>query len=189
MLADRGVECWLNRSPGRRLTKVLNGIGGFTTIAYATNTSGFGQNLPLALDVVSSISVDDGNGHISETNYQYSGGMYNVPTRDFRGFNRVEVAQPPDEGVGRREIIWFHQGNDFAPDSHQPSVPIGRTKGKWYQRETRDLLNNVYQRSRAWYTRGADTGPTFFDPLGRIEASICGSVSSMLSLTGLSFAS
>jgi FG-GAP-like repeat/Insecticide toxin TcdB middle/N-terminal region len=75
VLTDAGVQCWLNRAPGRlRLTKIFNGIGGTTSLIYANNTKGSDWRIPIAIQVIDTITVDDGVGTLSQTEYWYNGG-------------------------------------------------------------------------------------------------------------------
>lgn len=122
------------------LTEVSNGIGGTTTVAYVTQTlAGTTDTVPN----VSSVTVNDGNGKVSTTYYQYTGGYYYAPESDFRGFNKVEVWGPvSDDGKQVRTETYFHQGNDYTVISEFAStndlntlanVPNGFTKGKPYR--------------------------------------------------------
>ena len=113
------------------LTYISNGIGGTTTVAYLTQTL---TGTTDTVSNVSSVSVNDGNGKVSTTYYQYTGGYYYAPESDFRGFNKVEVWGPvSDDGKQVRTETYFHQGSDTAVDANNPAVPTGFTKGRPYR--------------------------------------------------------
>lgn len=67
------------------LSSVQNIYGGTTTISYAPSSAYQNTYLPFIVQTVSSITVDDGNGNQSTTNYTYAGGYYSAPNREFRG--------------------------------------------------------------------------------------------------------
>ncbi len=90
------------------LTEIRNGIGGTTTISYQLSTQ-LGSALPLIAPVVSRVTADDGLGNQYTTTYAYSGGLYDPPTREFRGFALVEV-RDPEGNVAATE---FYQDQDL----------------------------------------------------------------------------
>ena len=72
------------------LTGISNGIGGSYTIQYTPSSAWpNNQKLPFILQTVSSVSANDGNGNTTTTNYSYSGGYYDLKSREFRGFSDV----------------------------------------------------------------------------------------------------
>ena len=72
------------------LSNVDNGIGGKYTIQYKPSSAWpNNQKLPFILQTVSSVTASDGNGNTSSTQYAYSGGYYDLKSREFRGFSDV----------------------------------------------------------------------------------------------------
>ncbi len=111
------------------ISTVSNGVGGTTTIAYIPSTQYVNDVLPFVVQTVSSISVNDGNGNTSTTNYTYSGGHYDIADREFRGFEYVKATDP----VGTISETWFKQDDVF--------------KGLPDRQETRDSSGNLYSKS------------------------------------------
>lgn len=77
-----------------QLNTFSNGLGGSTTIQYTPSSSYTNTLLPFITQNVSAITINDGNGNVSTTNYTYSGGLYDIPDREFRGFQYVKAADP-----------------------------------------------------------------------------------------------
>ncbi len=109
-----------------RLNTVSNGLGGATTIQYKPSSSYTNTLLPFITQTVSSITVNDGNGIVSTTNYTYSGGLYDIPDREFRGFQYVKATDP----AGATSENWFNQDDIF--------------KGLPYDLVTKDPAGNIY---------------------------------------------
>jgi len=119
-------RCWdvrLNTcKPVDFLTKISNGIGGITTIAYEPSTKYANTLLPFAIQTISTVTVEDGIDSTPSytTTYEYSDGYYNANEREFRGFGYAKATDPE----GNYSETWFHQ------DSIQ--------KGKAYREKVRD---------------------------------------------------
>jgi len=78
------------------------------------------NHLPFIIHPVSRVTVNDGNGVISETTYDYAGGYYNYGTREYRGFESVKQSNPDGTIV---ETL-FHQdeflkGRQYQVDSSE----------------------------------------------------------------------
>jgi len=86
-------------------TLIDNGNGGTTTIQYTPSSQYNNTFLPFITHPVSSITTDDGLGNQSTTTYGYSGGLYDYPTREFRGFEYVKQTNPDNTTYES----WFHQ--------------------------------------------------------------------------------
>jgi len=83
-----------------------NHTGGTITIEYADSSQYENTLLPFIVHPVSSITIDDGLGNQSTTTYdEYFGGLYDCPTREFRGFEYVKQTNPDDTTYE----TWFHQ--------------------------------------------------------------------------------
>src|SRR5262245_13137634 len=85
------------------LTGVTSSLGGMTTVAYTPSSAWANTNLQFVMQTVSSVTLNDGRGTDSKTDYSYAGGLWNAPDRRFLGFASVtatlpknaEDAQPP----------------------------------------------------------------------------------------------
>ncbi len=84
---------------------VHNPIGGVSTINYKASSAYSNTYLPYVVQTVSSIAVDDGNGHVTETGYTYANGYHSLKDREFRGFG---YAKQTDQ-VGTVTETWFFQ--------------------------------------------------------------------------------
>ncbi len=122
--------------------------------------------LPLPIPVLESIQTDDGNGVVSTNKYDYYGGYYHVPERDFRGFNRVEI-----KNAKKVEEIWFHQGNDFQAMKNNPNVEEGFMKGRPYRRTVSDLEGHLLRDELITYKK--DDSPPYFNPPSKIQKKLC----------------
>jgi hypothetical protein len=147
----RQADVWLNKSPKYNLlTQIQNSIGGSVSIAYNSSTyynNNGGDNisdLPFSVQVVSSIIIHDGIGNQVITNYTYSGGMYNPPEREFRGFAYAKVTDP--------------EGN--TTESHFKQDDVYR--GCLYRQETKDAAGNLYSKTEnTWQYTQSYTGVYF----------------------------
>ena len=127
-----------------KLTSLSNGIGGVTTIQYQPSSCYTNLFLPFIAQAVSSITVNDGNGNVSTNNYTYSGGLYTVPNREFRGFQYVKTTDP----AGSTTETGFKQDDIF--------------KGLPYTMVTKDAAGNIYNRiDNTFQPTSPYTGVTF----------------------------
>lgn len=90
------------------LLKTISRNGASTNISYAPSSAYPNTLLPFVVQTVSSISVNDGNtavnggnGNTSTTYYDYSGGYFDYPSREFRGFGIVRQQNPDGSQVTR----------------------------------------------------------------------------------------
>ncbi len=116
------------------LASLSNGVGGTTTITYKPSSQYENDVFPLILQTVSSISVDDGNGNTSTTDYTYAGGLFDFGTRELRGFEYVKTTDPS----GTTSESWFHQDEVF--------------KGLPYKTEIKDSSGNLYSKSEKTFS-------------------------------------
>ncbi len=138
VIGDSGYrKTYLNNSPVPDiLSKVSNGIGGTTTVNYTPSTRYYNNgadsfsHLPIILQTVSSVTQDDGRGHAYTVTYNYWDGMFNVPSREFLGFDQVRQVDADGNYVDN----WFKQDPKY--------------KGRLYLQETKDRSGNLY--SRLW---------------------------------------
>ena len=161
------------------LTQVQNGIGGTWTLTYTTTAdpahSAEHTQLPFALTVVDTVTVNDGNeevgdgnGNEGKTTYALTGGYYHLAERDFRGFHYTTMTGPA--GFNGDRLVtetWFHQGDDIDldHDNHEvnPQVADGYLKGAPYRQEVKEGTT-LYSRIDTIYTHDADDKAPFFTP-------------------------
>src|SRR5262249_19163374 len=148
-----------------------NGIGGSTAITYYPSV-GNGGALPFAMQMVYQLDVTDGQGHTLTTLYDFEGGQYYGPERDFRGFNQVGVTLPS----GKTITTYFHQGNDLVPvgylDLPNANVPDGYMRGKPYRIEEYGPTSSI--RTTITYHDDTDNTAPWFTPalsVSKTEAS------------------
>jgi len=113
------------------LTVAKNGLGAEIDISYEPSSSYPPSaqpprpSLPFIVNTVSSTSVKDGNGVVSDTTYTYADGYYDHATRDFWGFNKTVQTNPDLTTV----TTYYHNG--FDGDQYQPLDEF--RKGRPYQ--------------------------------------------------------
>ncbi len=123
------------------LSTINNGIGSTTTITYQPSSAydncididGKNICLPFVIQTLSSVTIDDGNGVSSATNYTYSGGYFDYADREFRGFQYAKATA----SNGATTETWFKQDSIF--------------KGLPYEQITKDSSGNIYTRSYNTY--------------------------------------
>lgn len=125
------------------LNTVTNGRGGTTTVSYDNSPNSNNPELPLNLKIVSSVTKDDGLGHVSTNTYEFSdGSFYYANERDKKlgGFGEITITQDD----GRSSKTYYHQGNGTNSalgefDDHYSKI------GKPYRTEVYDGSGNLYQ--------------------------------------------
>jgi len=114
------------------LRTINNGLGGTTTINYQPSTlCGCGEDplLPFIVHVVQQAKQEDGLGHSYTTTYLFHGGLYDAPTKEFRGFEEATVF----DADGNKSYTQFHQ------DEHKKGRPIFT--------EFRDQYDNLWTKT------------------------------------------
>ena len=109
------------------LSTVNNGIGGITTISYAPSTVYSNSYMPFMVQTVSSISVDDGKGHVSTSTFTYSGGLYDRENKEFKGFQYEKTTAPTGAytetryhqdaiygGLPYEQVVWGSDGYVYS---------------------------------------------------------------------------
>jgi RHS repeat-associated protein len=92
------------------ISSVTDTFGSYTEIEYNASSNYPNTLLPFILHPVSSISVDDGRGNISEIQYGYEGGLYDYLDREFRGFGKTSAYQMIDsQHCASWTETWFLQ--------------------------------------------------------------------------------
>jgi RHS repeat-associated protein len=116
------------------LIKVTNSMGGSTAIAYGQSNINVDSSV-LVMQTVSSIAVTDGYGNIATTSYTYSGGVFNVPNREFRGFATVTQTNPDNTQVETKfyQDDW-NKGRQYLVTTKSSSsghATLGTTSLSW----------------------------------------------------------
>ncbi len=150
----------LNKGPAADLlSSISNSIGGKVEVAYVASTKydnrdrpwpggdpwtvGALSLLPFPVYTVSSIVVYDGFGSADTNKHTYAGGVFDIPTREFRGFHRVTATDP----LGTKSITYFHQGggtNDTVNGEYNDQSSLAK-KGMPYRVE---VFGNVLNPNR-----------------------------------------
>lgn len=175
LLCNAGSQWWMAFGPrgGTDLLTEIKWPGGATAnMTYGSSLDTAAARIGFAIPIVQSVSIDDGRGVLSTTSYEYDGGFFNHSDREFRGFNHVRVKNPAGLG-GEQEIrdLWFHQGNDIAVDSNDPTATTGFTKGRIYKDRSSDE-HFVRKRERTTVFANA-SGPSRFQPAVQIDDLTC----------------
>ncbi len=125
------------------LTHITNSQGGQSTIVYTSSVEdGVQENLPFIIQVVESVSTDDGLGNVSTESFRYEEGDFyfvNAQNRQFAGFGKVTKT----DGVGNTTVTYFHQGNDTNSAQGEATDIISKL-GRMYRKETYDDADNLY---------------------------------------------
>lgn len=113
-------EVYINKSnKPNLLTNIKTSEGATTTISYNSSTAykkgsdPANPKLPMVMEVVDTITTNDGFGNIISTSFLYEGGEYyfnNPFDRKFAGFSKVTKT----DSAGNKTEKNFHQGNDTA---------------------------------------------------------------------------
>ncbi len=132
------------------LTRLTNGVGGTTTLAYQPaawfdNTSpatGLPQ-LPFSVPVVTQSALDDGLGHQYVTRYTYRQGVYDSVSQEFNGFAHVESTDP----AGTVTAVDFLQ--DSALKGHAALTVVRDSAGNLFTKQSatwsaKDLFPGVH---------------------------------------------
>jgi RHS repeat-associated protein len=124
------------------LETISNRHGATTTLEYKPSSAydncfdvgGRDTCLSLVAQTLSRVTVNDGNGVISDTNYTYAYGYFDAPYREYRGFGYTK-ATVPDLTTSE---TWFHQdvfrkGLPYQSEVKEPSSGqlLSRTTLTW----------------------------------------------------------
>ena len=170
------------------LTAIDNGMGGRYEIEYSTSTAmrlrdqadgrPWPGMLPLVTPVVARIrQVDTVAGRVNDMQIRYHDGVYDGPSREFRGFSAVTVDTVGDESIpDTRQEITFFQGDPEHPNlverARQRALAGSPLTSATYEPDNGGwrLLQSS---SHTWETRlEADLGPrsVYFPFVAEIEA-------------------
>ncbi len=143
------------------LATTANGIGGSTVIQYQPSTQCDNvcpvehvPKLPFILPVVNKVTVSDGMGHAVATTYSFKQGRYDAPTREFRGFGKVDVR----DANGNTATTQFFQDDE--------------KKGRPFHSEFRDAFGNLWTVQDQTWTSTAPYLGVHFVTLDQTDAFI-----------------
>jgi RHS repeat-associated protein len=80
-------------------------MGGKKSITYRSSAGLSNTVLPFKIQIVNSITTDDGRGPIATTDFQYDGGRWDPVERQFMGFRTVTATLPANPGETARPKI------------------------------------------------------------------------------------
>ncbi|MGO7335779.1 RHS repeat-associated core domain-containing protein [Rhizobium leguminosarum] len=96
------------------LRNVTLETGGTIAVNYAPSTSYSNVFMPFVMHPVTRLTVNDGRGNSAVTNYSYSGGRYNPPSRKFLGYATVTTTKPMLSGDTTSPIVVTTYRQDIA---------------------------------------------------------------------------
>lgn len=151
------------------LSSITLSGGGQVSAAYKPSTQyldGSGNllnpSLPLVIETVSQVTVNDGSGNTATTNYSYSGGSYYFNSssfldRKFAGFSTITKTDP----AGHTTKTYFHQGN--GSDSNHGEYGDEYWKiGKPYRAEVANSSGSIYAKTiNKWDSYNLGNGRKF----------------------------
>jgi RHS repeat-associated protein len=80
------------------LTSLKQPLGGTTLIQYRSSPGLPGTRIPFTMQLVKSLTTDDGRGQVTTTDFAYEGGLWNREERQFLGFRTVTATLPANAG-------------------------------------------------------------------------------------------
>ena len=90
---DRRV--WLStRGQADLLISLREPLGGVTTVTYGPSAGTPGSKIPTILQIVKTMTLDDGRGNKSTLSFDYQGGQWSPQERQFLGFRTVTTHLP-----------------------------------------------------------------------------------------------
>ena len=172
-----------NASTPDLLAKVTYPQGGSANYTYQSSqlykngTQALSPQLPISIDTVSSISLDNGLGVVASTSYSYQSGKYyyaNALNRQFAGFQKVVKT----DSAGNVTNTYYHQGNAVSDTAHGEYQDDLTKIGKAYRTESYDNANNLYNKSIfKWDKTTLSGGRTFVYPDQEVDSTYDGSAS------------
>jgi YD repeat-containing protein len=132
------------------LSKVTDTFGGTVLVGYRASPK-YLNRLPQNFWVVTSSATDNGitgpHALSSTTNYSYAQGLYDFPTREFRGFGQVTETRAD----GSKVIHYYYQkeegkkGKEYRTEINSSSdAPFAKTENAWSGAYCETPLNGVY---------------------------------------------
>ncbi len=172
-----------NDSTPDLLSKIKFAEGGSANYTYQSSqlylSSGqlLNPKLSVSVDTVSNITLDNGLGTVSSTNYSYQNGAYhysNAFNRQFGGFQKIVKTDP----AGNVTNTYYDQGNSTSDTSHGQYQDDPSKIGKAYRIETYDNANNLYKKDIfKWDMASLSGGRTFVELLQQLDSMYDGGTS------------
>ncbi len=107
--ASSGLNMRINSSPiPDLLLSVKQPLGGKLTVAYKSSAGAPDTIIPFVMQMVKTITSDDGRGNVTETAFSYEGGKWSTAERQFQGFRTV-TAELPSIGDGKPKVTTTYQ--------------------------------------------------------------------------------
>ena len=107
-LADfqRGATIAMNGGPvPDLLTSFAIPLGGKEAITYRSSAGLPSTRLPFIMQLVSSVTTDDGRGNSTTTDFAYAGGQWSQSERQFMGFRTIMATLPANGGETARPQV------------------------------------------------------------------------------------
>ncbi|WP_210336735.1 toxin TcdB middle/N-terminal domain-containing protein, partial [Ensifer sp. ENS05] len=96
------------------LRNVTLETGGTISVEYTPSTRFANSFLPHVLHPVTKLTVNDGRGGVAQTDYAYSGGLYDIKARKFLGFRTITMTKPLANGEAQRPVVETTYRQDLA---------------------------------------------------------------------------
>jgi YD repeat-containing protein len=97
--------------------------------------------------------------------FEFKGGYFNAPAREFRGFGEAIVNYPAtDDGKRKLVQIAFHQGASPLPNNDDFNAPVAVMKGRPYAIITSDDKGVKYASATTTYLQRPSGGSVFIAP-------------------------
>lgn len=119
------------------LSNVVDMLGGQISISYVSSAKFVNTRLPFNYWLVSSVTSNNGmsgpHALTATANYSYSQGLYDFPTREFRGFGKIAETRAD----GSKVLHYFHQdearkGKEYKSETKSNSdLPFASTENTW----------------------------------------------------------
>lgn len=87
------------------LTSITEPLGGKTTLTYRSSIPSADTRLPFVMQLVSTLTTDDGRGTTATTDFAYEGGRWNRDERQFMGFRTITATLPANAGETARPKV------------------------------------------------------------------------------------
>ncbi|MCA3562703.1 MAG: hypothetical protein IOC82_16990, partial [Aestuariivirga sp.] len=86
---------WLSRfGQADLLTSIQEPLGGRVSVTYGPSAGAPGNRMPFNMQVVKSLTLDDGRGGLSTLGFAYEGGTWSQQERQFLGFQKITTSLP-----------------------------------------------------------------------------------------------
>ena len=166
--ASSGLNMRINNSPiPDLLLSVKQPLGGKLDVVYKSSAGTPDTVIPFIMQVVKTITSDDGRGNVIETAFTYEGGKWSSAERQFMGFRTV-TAELPSIGGGKPKVTTTYQqslgclGRTSKSESFDSAGILLSDVNEGYTTDTNFPLicPNTSTRASTYQGAGAQTGKT-----------------------------